>query len=71
MVSNTGNGATLEELPDKSQISEKQQMMLLMKIEKKESKNLFRVYQSILAGAMSTIIVGRTRSVKEMLIKGN
>ena len=38
MVYNTGNGASLQKLPDKSQILGKRQWILLLKIEKKESK---------------------------------
>ena len=40
MVYNTGNGASLQKLPDKSQISGKRQWILLLEIEKKESKTL-------------------------------
>ena len=36
MVHNTGNGASLQKLPDKSQISGKK----MLEIEKKESKTL-------------------------------
>ena len=39
MGQNTENGATLQELPDKSQSSGKKQRILLLEIEKKESKN--------------------------------
>ena len=35
-----GNGASLQKLPDKSQISGKRQWILLLEIEKKESKTL-------------------------------
>ena len=38
MVYNTGNRASLQKLPDKSQISGKRQWILLLEIEKKESK---------------------------------
>ena len=38
MVYNIGNGASLQKLPDKSQISGKRQWILLLEIEKKESK---------------------------------
>ena len=38
MVYNTGNGASLQKLPDKSQILGKRQWILLLKIEKKKSK---------------------------------
>ena len=38
MVYNTENGASLQKLPDKSQISGKRQWILLLEIEKKESK---------------------------------
>ena len=38
MVYHTGNGASLQKLPDKSQILGKRQWILLLKIEKKESK---------------------------------
>ena len=40
MVYNTGNGASLQKLPDKSQISRKRYWILFLKIEKKESKTL-------------------------------
>ena len=39
MVYNTENGATLQKLPDKSQISGERQWVLLLEIEKKERKN--------------------------------
>ena len=38
MVYNTENGASLQKLPDKSQISGKRLWILLLEIEKKESK---------------------------------
>ena len=43
MVYNTGNGASLQKLPDKSQISGKKKL----EIEKKESKTL-NTFQKIL-----------------------
>ena len=42
MVYNTGNGASLQKLPDKSQISGKK----MLEIEKKESKTL-NIFQKI------------------------
>ena len=49
MVYNTGNGASLQKLPDKSQISGKRQWILLLEIEKKESKTLcLKNFQKIL-----------------------
>ena len=47
MVYNTGNGASLQKLPDKSQISGKRQQILLLEIEKKESKTL-NTFQKLL-----------------------
>ena len=38
MIYNTGNGASIQKLPDKSQILGKRQWILLLEIEKKESK---------------------------------
>ena len=40
MIYNTGNGASLQQLPNKSLISGKTQWILLLEIEKKESKAL-------------------------------
>ena len=40
MFYNTENGASLQKLPDKSQISEKRLWILLLEIEKKESKTV-------------------------------
>ena len=40
MIYNTGNGASIQKLPDKSQILGKRQWILLLEIEKKESKTL-------------------------------
>ena len=42
MDENTKNGATLQELPEKSPISRKRKRKLLLEIEKKESKKLNR-----------------------------
>ena len=49
MVYNTGNGALLQKLPDKSksQISGKRQWILLLEIEKKEDKTLYN-FQKLL-----------------------
>ena len=47
MVYNIGNGASLQKLPDKSQISGKRQWILLLEIEKKESKTL-KTFQKLL-----------------------
>ena len=47
MVYNTGNGASLQKLPDKSQISGKRQWILLLEIVKKESKTL-NAFQKLL-----------------------
>ena len=47
MVYNTGNGASLQKLPDKSQISGKRQWILLLEIVKKESKTL-NTFQKLL-----------------------
>ena len=41
MVYNTENGASLQKLPDKSQISGKRQWILLLEIVKKESKTKY------------------------------
>ena len=40
MVYNTVNGASIQKLPDKSQISGQRQWILLLEIENKESKTL-------------------------------
>ena len=47
MVYNTGNEASLQKLPDKSQIPGKRQWKLLLEIEKKGSKTL-NTFQKIL-----------------------
>ena len=47
MVYNIGNGASLQKLPDKSQIPGKRQWILLLEIEKKESKTL-KTFQKLL-----------------------
>ena len=47
MVYNTENAASLQKLPDKSQISRKRQSILLLEIEKKESKTL-NTFQKLL-----------------------
>ena len=47
MVYKTENGASLQKLPDKSQISGKRQWILLWEIEKKESKTL-NTFQKLL-----------------------
>ena len=43
MSYNTKNGATLQELPEKSPISGKRKSKLFLEIEKKESKKLKRI----------------------------
>ena len=65
MAYNTENGATFQELPEKSPISWKRKSNLLLEIEKKESKKLksFKGYWSRWARLFSTIIVGRSRAV--------
>ena len=47
MVYNSGNGASLQKLSDKSQISRKRQWILLLEIEKKESEAL-NTFQKLL-----------------------
>ena len=47
MAYNNENGASLQKLPEKSQISEKLQSILLMEIEKKEIKSL-KTFQKLL-----------------------
>ena len=47
MVYNTENGASLQKSPDKSQISGKRMLILLLEIEKKESKTL-KTFQKLL-----------------------
>ena len=47
MVYNTGNEASLQKLPDKSQIPGKRQWKLLLEIEKKGSKTL-NTFQKLL-----------------------
>ena len=70
MGQNTKNGATLQELasyPDKSEISGKRMGILLLEIEKKESKKLKTFqklkYSNRLARVLSTIRAGRARAV--------
>ena len=72
MVYNTENGASLQKLPDKLQVSGRRKWTLLLEIEKKkESKTLklFRNYSSRLGRALSTIRAGRARAVKEMFMR--
>ena len=68
MVYNTRNGASLQKLPDKSQISGKR----CWKLRKKKVKLyiLFRNYSSRLARALSTITAGRARAAEKMF-RGN
>ena len=47
MVYNTENGASLQKLPDKLQISGKRKWILLLEIEKKENKTL-NTFQKLL-----------------------
>ena len=47
MVYNTENGASLQKLPDKLQISGKRKWTLLLEIEKKENKTL-NTFQKLL-----------------------
>ena len=68
---NTENGASLQKLLDKSQISEKRQQILLLDIKEKENKilTIFRNYSSRLARALSKIRAGRTIAVEEMFMR--
>ena len=68
MVDNTGNGTSLQKLPDKSQISGKRSWRLTKKKVKYEI--LFRNYSSRLATALSRIRAGRARAVGKMF-RGN
>ena len=66
MVYNTENGASLQKLPDKSQISGKRQWILLLEIVKKESKTL-NTFQKLLeqisqSPQYNQKIVGRARA---------
>ena len=47
MVYNTENGASLQKLPDKSQISGEKEWILLLEIKKKESK-ILKAFQKLL-----------------------
>ena len=47
MVYFTGNGASLQKLPDKSQILGKRQWILILEIDKKESKTLQKLLKQI------------------------
>ena len=47
MVYNTEDGASLQKLPDKSQISEKRQWILLLETKKKDNKTL-KTFQKLL-----------------------
>ena len=47
MVYNTENGASLQKLPDKPQISGKRQWILLLEVMEKESKTL-NTFQKLL-----------------------
>ena len=76
MVYNTENGASLQKLPDKSQISGKRQciLLLLLEMEKKERKtrNTFQKHSSRLARAFSTIRTqqaGLEQSRKKMFLR--
>ena len=47
MVYNTENGASLQKLPDKSQISGEKEWILLLEIKKNESK-ILKTFQKLL-----------------------
>ena len=47
MIYNTENGASIQKLPDQSQISRKRWWVLLLEIERKESKTV-NVFQNLL-----------------------
>ena len=68
MVYNTGNGASLQKLPDKSHISRKRCWKLRKKKVKLEI--LFRNYSSRLSRALNTIRAGRARAAEKMF-RGN
>ena len=71
MVYNTGNGASLQKLSDKSQISGKRQWILLLEIEKKENKtlNTFQKLLEQITKALSTIRAVRARAVKKTFMR--
>ena len=71
MVHNTENGASLQKLPDKSQMSEKDHGYYSWILRKRKVKHqqIFRNYWSRLARALSTIRAGRDRAVEEMLMR--
>ena len=70
MVYNTENEASLHKLPHKSQISEKRWRIILLEIEKKESKTIsaFQKLLKQISQSLSTIRAGRAGAVEEMLI---
>ena len=70
MVYNTEDGVSLQKLPDKSQISEKGQSILLLETRKKDSKTLkTRETTRVDQPDLCTITAGRARAVKEMLMR--
>ena len=73
MFYNTGNGALLQKLPDKSksQISGKRQWILLLEIEKKENKtlNTFQKLLEQISQSPSTIRAVWVRAVVKMFMR--
>ena len=65
MVYNTGNGASFQKLQDKSQISGKRLWILLLEIEKKESKtrnDFQRLFEQISQSPQYNQRAGRARA---------
>ena len=70
MVYNTKNGASLQKLPDKSEISGKRQWILLLEIVKKESKTL-NTFQKLLEQISQSPQYNRSRGLDRLLDLGN
>ena len=71
MVYNTENGASLQKLPDKSQISGKRQWIFLLEIQKNESKTL-NTFQKLLKEISQSSQYNRVcgvRSLEEMFMR--
>ena len=71
MIYNTGNGASIQKLPDKSQISGKRQWIFLLEFQKNESKTLntfLKLLKEISQSSQYNRVCG-VRSLEEMFMR--
>ena len=71
MIYNTGNGASIQKLPDKSQISGKRQWIFLLEFQKNESKTLntfLKLLKEISQSSQYNRVCG-IRSLEEMFMR--